>query len=843
MRSTKNIRIIINNLPFGIFYLLVFFFISQITLSADHNNLASNRISKIGENTNIFFPENKAIAEFSYTNPCYGSATLFTDESLPASDIVSWSWSFGDGGTSTNQNPSHTYSSLGNYNVALSIVDTDGNSSNVTHNIAITQPPIADFTKSDTACTTGLVFFYDDSTPNGGTITDYLWTFPDDHYSYDEDTYFVFLNTEYYYDVSLEVTDNNGCSHEITKNIYIEPDLQISFNADTVCFSKETSLTAYIVKPQEDSIRYFTWFFNDGSPQITTPNKTVHHTFTDAGVYEVKLQATNLIGCTDVFRKNIWVRHNPTADFSFIESYCEDGTAFTDLSTGDGEFDYWKWEYGDGEILEVYSPSSPNHLHFFPPNYQTYQSSLLAIDEYGCRDSISKDVIHYPCVFVEFYTDTNWICDNTVAVFIDTTKVDSEFVITEKTWHFGDGNSMNVSVNTDTVEYQYLEAGDFDVKLFVRVEGQGLILKDSSIKPVTILATPKPSFSFENICFGHTTTFTDHSNIHENAEIEFAYWDFGDNRDTIYAYHIEDTIINHYYEQDGNYETKLIMKANNNCTDSLIKTTFVYPMPSMGFYSDTTVYCGNRIVSFTDTSQINSGSIATRLWDFGDGYVFFSSADTASHQYDEGVYSIKLIDITDEHCRDSITLQDYLLINPVINADFDISPERVNIYEIEELTITNYVSENARYKWTLSDTISWENEYEPNIADSIMDTGTYELKMYTINDFGCIDSTSKFFQITPIFSFYVPTGFSPNGNGTNDTFGPIGKYFELSSYSFEIYNRWGKLIFHTNDFYQQWDGKTETGDLAYQDTYAWVIRLTDLEGNNQVLRGAITLLL
>ncbi|OYT14825.1 MAG: hypothetical protein B7C24_16295 [Bacteroidetes bacterium 4572_77] len=771
--------------------------------------------------TSSFRTQNKAIAAFSYTNSCLGSPSFFTDESNPGEDIVSWYWNFGDGNNSNTQNPEHTYATSGSFYVSLSIEDTDGNTSNIGHTVNVYEAPTVDFITKDTACTTGLVFFYNNSTPSQGALSSFYWEFPDNHISYEEDTYFVFLNPEQYYNVSLLVTDENGCNNQITKNIFVEPDLQISFDADTVCFTEETTLLSYVVKPQEDSIRYFTWLFNDGSPQITTPNKSVSHVFTDAGIYEVKLQASNLNGCTDIFRKNIQVRFNPTADFGFEETYCADGTPLFDLSSGDtGEFDYWKWQYGDGESQTIHSPNSPDHIHFYPPYYNIFEPSLLVVDKYGCKDSIIKEVIHYPCIYVEFYTDTNWICSNTPAIFIDTSVVDSDFTITNKTWYFGDGNYLSVPIDQDTISYQYLQAGNYDPILSLSISGQGLELVDSIQKEVEILASPEVDFKLiESQCFGNTSFFEEESSIHTNGKIERLFWDFDDGNDTTYVYNETDSIIAHDFQNPGEYHIILKAKAFNNCQDSMIKTTIIHPLPQMGFYSDTTFYCGNNQVWLKDTSIIESGYISTRLWDYGDGNVYFSSSDTTTHRYtEEGIYPIKLINISNEHCRDSLTLENYIIVNPVVEADFGISHERISVYEREKLEINNYVAGNAIYNWRLNDSIFWENLYEPLISDSISDTGTYRLTQYTIT-------------------------FSPNGNGTNDRFGPIGKYFEMESYDFSVYNRWGKLVFQTRDFYEHWDGKTSDGNLAPQDTYAWIIRLRDMDGNNRVLRGAVSLIL
>jgi gliding motility-associated-like protein len=95
-----------------------------------------------------------------------------------------------------------------------------------------------------------------------------------------------------------------------------------------------------------------------------------------------------------------------------------------------------------------------------------------------------------------------------------------------------------------------------------------------------------------------------------------------------------------------------------------------------------------------------------------------------------------------------------------------------------------------------------------------------------------------------VFRFFIPNAFSPNGNGVNEYFGPKGKYFEDKSYSFQIYTRWGEQVFETTDFGTQWDGRHQkNGELQPIGVYAWVIEVTDLNGNIEKFSGFVTLIL
>jgi gliding motility-associated-like protein len=144
----------------------------------------------------------------------------------------------------------------------------------------------------------------------------------------------------------------------------------------------------------------------------------------------------------------------------------------------------------------------------------------------------------------------------------------------------------------------------------------------------------------------------------------------------------------------------------------------------------------------------------------------------------------------------------------------------------------------------MADSLLYTDNFEPNIWEDIQDTGDYKLQLYAQTVEGCWDSTESYFKVYPVFRFFIPNAFSPNGNGVNEYFGPKGKYFEDKSYSFQIYTRWGEQVFETTDFGTQWDGRHQkNGELQPIGVYAWVIEVTDLNGNIEKFSGFVTLIL
>jgi gliding motility-associated-like protein len=89
---------------------------------------------------------------------------------------------------------------------------------------------------------------------------------------------------------------------------------------------------------------------------------------------------------------------------------------------------------------------------------------------------------------------------------------------------------------------------------------------------------------------------------------------------------------------------------------------------------------------------------------------------------------------------------------------------------------------------------------------------------------------------------YIPNAFTPNGDGINDVFRITGLPAEnITRYNFQIFNRWGQVVFHTNDIMEGWDGRSK-GEYCSPDVYPWVIFWEDNKKTRVTNKGTITLL-
>jgi PKD repeat protein len=166
------------------------------------------------------------IAAFSSSpsTPTKRDTIQFTDLSTSTdTTILSWSWNFGDGSNSTTRNPSHEYQDSGTYTVTLQVTDEYGQTDNQTQSITINEPPIADFSYAPTAPSTGdNIQFTDASTDSDGTVTSWSWDFGDGTAGSIGKNPTHQYQKAGTYNVTLQITDNNGASDLKTISVSIK---------------------------------------------------------------------------------------------------------------------------------------------------------------------------------------------------------------------------------------------------------------------------------------------------------------------------------------------------------------------------------------------------------------------------------------------------------------------------------------------------------------------------------------------------------------------------------------------------------------------------------------------
>jgi len=269
----------------------------------------------------------------------------------------------------------------------------------------------------------------------------------------------------------------------------------------------------------------------------------------------------------------------------------------------------------------------------------------------------------------------------------------------------------------------------------------------------------------------------------------------------------------------------------------------VYPLPIVNLKADTLQGCAPLCVNFTDLTTITPGKDTAWSWNFGDGNT--SNAQNPKHCYTKpGVYSVSL-SVTDSNgCTASFIINNYITVYSHPVADFSLSPQPTNImnptiYFVDHSTDAYGI---VNWFWQFGDgTDSTGVVRDPQ--HTYGDTGSYCVHLQVTNVHGCVADTVQCLEIQPFFVIYVPNAFTPNGNGVNDLF--TAKGVGILQYQMWIFDRWGQQIYYTRDIYGGWDGIVQggsSGTQAQEDTYVWLIEVTDVFHKDHRYIGRVTLI-
>jgi len=338
---------------------------------------------------------------------CLGASISLTDQSTaPNSTVTEWLWNFGDGNTSTQQNPSHTYTSAGTYTITLVAKSAVGcSSAPEPKTIVINALPVAEFQLPAPACVTNTVSFTDLSIANAGNITKWTWNFGDGSApSSQQSPTHTYVSTGAY-DVTLQVETNKGCVSTIrTKRLTINPLPKPGFIMPGNCVNDPVSQftdTSSIADGSQSQFTYL-WNFGDANANAGNPNtstvKDASHRFIATGNYNIKLIVTSNNGCRDsitqVFTINGAV---PTQSFAFpngTQRCSNDSVLVVDNSSVlPGKLVkleiYWDYTNDPTNKVVVNNPiqgTTYRHKYpeFFTPATKTYRVKLVSYSGLNC---------------------------------------------------------------------------------------------------------------------------------------------------------------------------------------------------------------------------------------------------------------------------------------------------------------------------------------------------------------------------------------------------------------------------------------------------------------------------
>ncbi|MCB9182624.1 MAG: gliding motility-associated C-terminal domain-containing protein [Flavobacteriales bacterium] len=297
-------------------------------------------------------------------------------------------------------------------------------------------------------------------------------------------------------------------------------------------------------------------------------------------------------------------------------------------------------------------------------------------------------------------------------------------------------------------------------------------------------------------------------------------------------------IINPAVDLSGDYA--YVVLGTGACTH-LVDTGLVHvqinPLPRVAFSAEPDSGCAPlEVMLSNDTPPEDIGAACT--WLFGDGT---SALDCNSliHLYDQpGDYPVQLTVTSPLGCTDALLKPHAIHVVPAPEADFVISPNPGSVGN-STLFFTALDDDNVHYGWTLDLVPHGEGMRDQQWFPDAL-ASSHVMCLNVVDRYGCVDTLCQQFDIE-VPSIFSPNAFTPNGDGLNDKYFPRVLNTVSEDHLFQVFNRWGELIFSTTDPGEGWDG-TVHGQTAPQGVYVWRLEtLPSHSADKLELYGSVTL--
>lgn len=670
--------------------------------------VASNANGCSSTATSVVTVNPTPVPDFTATNACLGNNVTFTNLSSISSGTLTYSWAFGDAGTSTATSPTHSYVTAGSFNVTLTATSGNSCSATISKPVTVYARPTVAFTAT-TPCLGTAMAFTNSSSTTSGSLT-YAWTFGDGGTSSNPSPTHTYA-TSGTFSVKLVATTSNGCKDSVTNTVTVNPNPVAGFTVTNNCLGAATNFTN-----TSTGASNFAWDFGDGQ---TANTSTATHTYAAAGTYTVTLTATSASNCTNTVSHVVTINPIPVPDFNANAACPNNNITFTNLSSVSSGTLTYQWGFGDAGTSTA---TSPTHAYTAAG---TYNVTLTATSGNGCTASVTKPVTVYPRPAVAFSATT--VCLGNPTTFTNSSTSASGSLT--YAWRFGDGGTSSNPTPTHT----YATSGTFTVVL-VATTSNGCV--DSATNIITVNAVPVAGFTVSNNCLGVATNFTNTSTGASTYN-----WNFGDGQTAT------GSTATHTYGAPGTYTAVLIATNGNGCSDTDSHVITINPLPVADFSA--TSACPNNAIAFTNLSSISSGTL-TYSWGFGDAGT--STATSPTHTYTaSGSYNVTLTATSGNGCTATVTKPVTVYPLPVVAfTATTVCQGTATSFTNNSTTSTGSLT----YAWDFGDGGTSTNPAPSHVYAT---AGTFTVKLVATSNYGCKDSVTNTVTVNanPVAGFTV----------------------------------------------------------------------------------------
>ncbi len=564
----------------------------------------------------------------------------------------------------------------------------------------------------------------------------------------------------------------------------------------TVC--KSNAYTFENLSTSSNISSYYWQFFDPASgANNTSTSPTPTHTYSDTGIFKIKLVVQSPSGCADSSTSVVYVYPGFKPDFSVTGSCYLNPFQFTDKTTTTyGVVNKWRWDFGD---LSTNADTSliKNPSYKFP-GLSTHSVQLIAQNSKGCIDTVTKQVTVLDVPLLKLPFKDTLICS------IDTLPLQAtgtgNFSWTPN-YNIISGNSANPMVYPKTT-----------TSYIVTLNENGCISKDTIKVNVLDFITVNAGAD-SAICLNDSLQL-----FPVSQGLQYA-WSptLGVANSAARNPFVRPLVSTRYY--------LTVNLGKCQASDFIDIKVAPYPLANAGI--DTSICFGNTI-------QLTGSIVGSSFnWLPANSLQFGNSLSPVAGPSQTTSYILTCYDTLGcpKPFRDTVIVK----VVPPIKA-FAGNDTVVVANQPLQLNATG----GSVYQW--SPAFGMTN---PNIADPIITLGTeigtlrYVVRVSVPE--GCYatdDINVKVFKTGP--EIFIPTAFTPNSDGRNDVLKPLAVGMKSVEY-FRIYNRWGQMLYSTSEQGQGWDG-TFGGMPQASGTYVFSVSATDYLDKKIVKKGTVVLI-
>lgn len=610
---------------------------------------------------------------------------------------------------------------------------------------------------------------------------------------------------------------DNGCASQpatITVNVSQGP-IAIVSGPTAVCPGDNANLTV---------VGGTSWNWSTGSTQQTITLNNLQTATTVTVVPSIGTCSGQPVSYT------VNVNAPPVAGFTNPNPNCDDANVqFTDGAfDNNGNIIGWSWNFGDpSSNPNTSSNQNPSHTFSAPGVYAVTQ---IVTSSTGCRDTSVQNVFIRPLPDPDFTFQD--VCDGLDMSFAGSVQGGGPGgQITSWDWDFGDGTTASGQNTT----HLFGNPGPHNVILTV-TDQLGCV--NTVEKTVLVFPNPTANFTWNHSCFNTVTQFNDASTLNDpyGTYIAAWNWDFGHPASGVdNSSNLPNPV--HNFVPGNNYQVTLTVTTTRGCTHTITRNVSVAAINPLVAVYDSVCFGFPARPAVTNippnvTVEWYYNPTATNYFHTGNQY---NTPPLAQNT----IYYVGMLDASG--CR-SPRVPVLAHVYPKPNGGIEVNQNELEIPNA--IANFNYVQANPNatvvaYAWDFGDGSGGSAQ---NVVHQYTTAGTYDVSLTVITDDGCEYTFTRenWVNVEQRIRLYVPNAFSPNADGDNDFFFVQSRL--VTDFSITILDRWGRVIYESNDLSFQWGGTGKDGQLLPEGVYVYTIKATGYDGSKLSKSGSITLI-